>query len=141
MCAEGRRLRQNWNTAPSQPGPSTSNSNDIIVPVIRERRTVNKCKGVKKQKVGRLSFQDYKEVLEKPSIHTGTQNVIRSFSHNIYSVQQKKAFFSSFDDKTFLLDCAIHSYNHGDYRIKELGSGCEKCGIKFSDQELQEILS
>lgn len=93
-------------------------------------KTVNRCKGVRQGKVKKLTFDIYKSVLKSVNSVSRDQTAIRSYSHRIYTVASRRICFQSFDDKQYLLNCGIHSYFYGDYRIKEKGSYCDICKEK-----------
>ena len=65
--------------------------------------TINRCKGVKKRRVAALPYEAYKSVLKKLDSVNGEQVVIRSHRNKMFTMNLRKRFFSSFDDKTYLL--------------------------------------
>lgn len=74
---------------------------------LRERKTsthssVNKCKGVKKRKVEGLPYECYKSVLVNLGSQNTMQTVLRSYNHNMYTLNMTKRMFTSFEDKTYL---------------------------------------
>lgn len=90
----------------------------------------SKCKGAKKSSVKKLSFDEYYKVLMNPQNYYGEQTVIRSLKHTIYTVKQTKRFFQTFDDKTFLKNCGIHSVPYFHYSILDDtidANYCDKC--------------
>jgi hypothetical protein len=94
----------------------------------------NRCKGVQKKRVKALGFEDYRKMIahpHMPRVHIGSQNTIQAFDHRIYSIQQTKCFFRSFDDKNYLLNCGIHSLPYGHYRIngEKNASKCMQCNF------------
>jgi hypothetical protein len=95
------------------------------------KKTESKCKGTKKASVKEISFDDYKKVLYTPQNFIGTQTVIRSIAHKIYTIKQTRRFFQSFDDKNWIKRCQIHSYPYGHYAITTLPdpSYCDICHV------------
>lgn len=68
---------------------------------------VNRCKGVKKKRVDSLPYEAYKSVLLSFGAQDGSQTVLRSHKHAMYTLNMRKRFFSSFDDKTYLKSCGV----------------------------------
>ena len=76
-----------------------------------------KCKGVKKYVVDKkLTLNLYKEILHNRKTHSEQQNGFISDKHEIYTQTQNKICLSATDDKTFICDDNIHTYNHGHYK-------------------------
>jgi hypothetical protein len=77
-----------------------------------------KCKGVKKCASDlQLSHNDYKNTLFNRENKNITQNCIRSYKHQLYSIQQTKTGISFCDDKAFVCDNNIQTLNFGHYKI------------------------
>ena len=81
-----------------------------------------KVKGIKKLVVKReIRFNDYKRSLfgsKKGDIQqTTTFNTIRSYKHEVYTIEQSKIGLCSFDDKRYLID-NVNTYVYGHYKIK-----------------------
>ena len=81
-----------------------------------------KAKGVKQSVVkNELKFNDYKRSLfgtEKSDIQQMTKfNTIRSYKHEVYTIEQSKIGLCSFDDKRYLID-NINTYAYGHKNIK-----------------------
>ena len=78
--------------------------------------SVKKAKGVKKSCVkAEITFQDYMDVLfgeDEKSKKMVTFNNIRSYNHELKSIQQTKIGLNSFDDKRYLVD-KINTKAHG----------------------------
>ena len=49
----------------------------------------------------------------------GTFKAIRSFKHQLYTVEQKKTTLVSFDSKQYMLD-PCNSLSYGHYRIQQI---------------------
>ena len=71
--------------------------------------------GVKKAVSKNLTHEIYKETLEKQRDYFISQKTLRSYDHNIFTVQQEKVGLTCYDDKRYLLDDATLAYGH--YRI------------------------
>ena len=81
-----------------------------------------KAKGIKKLVVKKdLKFDDYKRSLfgsTKTDIQQTTKfNTIRSYKHDVYTIEQSKIGLRSFDDKRYLID-NINTYAYGHKNIK-----------------------
>ena len=50
-----------------------------------------------------------------------SMKMIRSFDHDIYSVNVIKVSLSAYDDKQFILKDGVSSYAYGHFRIDEHG--------------------
>lgn len=85
-----------------------------------------KCKGIKRSKVRKLSFEDYERCLVDNASLEVEQNQIRSFDHENRLIRCRKKAFSSFDDKRYLM-CSVHSVPYGSCLIDEY----EKTGSCF----------
>ena len=77
-----------------------------------------KAKGVKKCASDKqLSHNDYKNTLFNRENKNITQNCIRSYKHQLYSIQQTKIGISYCDDKVFVCDDNINTLSFGNYKI------------------------
>ena len=81
-----------------------------------------KAKGIKKLVVKKdLKFDDYKRSLfgsTKTDIQQTTKfNTIRSYKHEVYTIEQSKIGLCSFDDKRYLID-NVNTYAYGHKNIK-----------------------
>ena len=75
------------------------------------------CKGVKKcVKNKELLHQKYKDTLFKGQNQSCKQKTIRSFDHQVYSIQTEKIALSAFNDKKYLID-NVSGYSYGHYKI------------------------
>jgi len=82
------------------------------------------AKGIVKNVINRdFKFETYKSVIKNTISNTVTQKTIRSFKHNLYTIQQNKIGLSPQDTKRYLLDDGISSYAYGHYKIKEYNNG------------------
>jgi hypothetical protein len=80
---------------------------------------VSKCKGVTKAGRKQLNFNNYKLCVQSLTNFNVTQHHIRSINHRVQTNEVRKICFSSFDDKRFLFNCAVHSVPYGSKRINE----------------------
>lgn len=77
-----------------------------------------KCKGVKKYVVKKyIRHANYKNTLLTRENFNISQNVIRSYGHQLYSETTKKIALSAYSDKEYILDDNIHTLTHGHYKI------------------------
>jgi hypothetical protein len=82
------------------------------------------AKGIVKNVINMdFKFETYKSVIQNTMSNTVTQKTIRSFKHNLYTIQQNKIGLSPQDTKRYLLDDGISSYAYGHYKIKEYNNG------------------
>ena len=58
----------------------------------------------------------YKEILHNRKTHSEQQNGFISDKHEIQTQTQNKICLSATDDKVYICDDNIHSYNHGHYK-------------------------
>ena len=75
----------------------------------------NAAAGVSKPIAKKLQHEIFRETLFSHKDHYITQNTIRSFSHNIYSVEQNKVGLTAYDDKRYLCTDNISTRAHGHY--------------------------
>ena len=76
------------------------------------------CKGVKKSVVQKiLTLENYKEVLFNHNKISVNQRRIRSYIHQLYSEQCSKVALSGNDDKLYICDDNIKTYNFGHKNI------------------------
>ena len=82
----------------------------------KEKKT---AKGVKRKVVEfDLRHQCYKESLENNCIKHCSMNQIRSYNHELFSVEINKIGLSPFDDKRYVLENGYDTLAHGHYKIK-----------------------
>ena len=62
-----------------------------------------------------LKQTQYKQILDAGERMTSSMRMIRSFDHDIYTVNVTKISLSAYDDKRFIQDDAISSYAYGHY--------------------------
>ena len=67
-----------------------------------------------------LKHENYKQILETGKRMNSTMKMIRSFDHNIYTVNVTKVSLSAYDDKRYILDDGVSSYAYGNYCIQEV---------------------
>ena len=60
-----------------------------------------------------LKHKQYKNILETGDRMNSSMKMIRSFDHNIYTVNVNKVSLSAYDDKRFIRDDGISSYAYG----------------------------
>ena len=68
-------------------------------------------KSVKKS----LHHELYKQTLESETDVYISQELLRSYKHDIFSVTQKKVALTAYDDKRHLLNDGIHTRAYGHY--------------------------
>jgi hypothetical protein len=77
-----------------------------------------KAKGGNKMVVkNEINLSDYKDVLEQKMILKKSQNAIRSYKHQLYSISQNKIALSGIDTKRYIKDDGISSFSYGHYQI------------------------
>ena len=92
----------------------------IIIQEQVKVKVIKKAKGVKKSTVKTdFHFDDYTTALtSEKGTNTATFNTIRSFNHQLMSIEQEKVGLNKFDDKRYLED-HINTLAHGHYKIQE----------------------
>ena len=84
-------------------------------------KEIKKCKGIKKQVVeSSISHEDYKTCLLTGKEQLRKQNILRSYSHEVYTEEVNKVALSALDDKRYILSDGIHTLAWGHYKIKDL---------------------
>jgi intergrase/recombinase len=68
-----------------------------------------------------LKHENYKQILDSGGRMTSKMKMIRSFDHNVYTVDVTKISLSAYDDKRFIKEDGISSYAYGHFRINEHG--------------------
>ena len=68
-----------------------------------------------------LKHENYKQILETGGRMNSSMKMIRSFDHDIYTVNVIKVSLSAYDDKRYILDDGVTSYAYGHIRIDEHG--------------------
>lgn len=86
-----------------------------------------KCKGIKKSFRKKIPVSSFVRCLEQICSYDTTQYTLGSKNHQIRLAKQQKLCFSSFDDKTFLLSCGVHSVPYYSARILANSDACEIC--------------
>ena len=84
-------------------------------------KEIKKCKGIKKQVVeSSISHEDYKTCLTTGKEQLRKQNILRSYSHEVYTEEVNKVALSALDDKRYILSDGVHTLAWGHYKIKDL---------------------
>ena len=76
----------------------------------------NTAKGVQKVMKSRLKFDDYMECLQSMRSKTISMNAIRSDKHKLFTYNVNKIGLSAFDDKRFICDDGVATFDHGHWR-------------------------
>ena len=66
-----------------------------------------------------LKHDNYKHILETGERMNSSMKMIRSFDHDIYTVNVTKVSLSAYDDKRYIQEDGITSYAYGHFRIVE----------------------
>lgn len=78
-----------------------------------------KCKGVKSCVVKQeLNIERYRNTLYSRKSQNVNQNTIRSYNHQLYTETINKIALSCRDDKLYICDDNVHTYNYGHYKIR-----------------------
>jgi hypothetical protein len=89
-----------------------------------EKKTKATAKGIQRNKIEKLSMEQYKMALfgkTKEEIQQKVSfNSIRSVKHQINTIRITKTGLCGIDDKKFILNDNIHSLAHGHFEIKNL---------------------
>ena len=81
-------------------------------------KVVKKSKGVKYNVVrNKLSFEDYINCLRNFKEKSLTQRTIRSYQHNVFSIEQSKIALSPYDDKRYLIPNSFATLPWGHYSL------------------------
>ena len=90
----------------------------LAKPLLRHGLTSHTtAKGISKVAQRKITHQDYVDTLRKSGATIVTSNAIRSFSHQLYSVEVTKRGLSAYDDKKYILSDGINTLSYGHYRI------------------------
>jgi hypothetical protein len=73
------------------------------------------AKGIKKSVINEIDFEQYFHALIDKTKTTHNYFSIRSFKHQLYTINQKKIGLSCFDDKRYILNNNIQTRAHGNY--------------------------
>ena len=80
-----------------------------------------RCKGIKKAVVAKsIRHENYKTCLQTGKEQYRTQNILRSYEHDIYFEEVNKIALSAADDKRYLLKDSFDTLAWGHYKIKYL---------------------
>ena len=78
-----------------------------------------KAKGVPKKTLKRaLDFENYRKTLEENENKKIKFNSIRSYNHQLFSIESNKQGLSNYDNKQYYLS-NDESYPHGHYRLNQ----------------------
>ena len=89
--------------------------------IMDEGEEIKKCKGIKKQVVeSSISHENYKTCLLTGKEQLRKQNILRSYSHEVYTEEVNKVALSALDDKRYILKDGMHTLAWGHYKIKDL---------------------
>lgn len=78
-----------------------------------------KCKGVKKPVIKKnISFDDYKECVFSGKPQMRKMNILRSYGHQIYTVEINKVALSADDDKRVIRECGVKTLAHVHYSLR-----------------------
>ncbi len=76
-----------------------------------------RAKGIKRCVANKeLNIDLYRNVLFSRNKHTVKQNSIRSYGHQLFTEEISKVALSGNDDKVYICDDNIHTYNFGHYK-------------------------
>ena len=86
---------------------------------IEDKEEKKKCKGVKKQVVKDfITHEDYKTCLLTGKEILRKQNILRSYDHEVYTVEVNKIALSAEDDKRYILSDGMDTLAWGHHKIK-----------------------
>ena len=85
----------------------------------KEYKSHNKCKGVKKYVADTFDIEDYEKTLITKEPKIISQNCIRSHKHELFTETQNKIGLSCYDDKVYIDDDYINTYNFDHYKIRK----------------------
>ena len=83
-----------------------------------------------------LKHAQYKHILDTGERMTSSMKMIRSFDHDIYTVNVTKISLSAYDDKRFIQDGGISSYAYGHYATPSCAKQVEYSGETVNEAEL-----
>nr|DAC81291.1 TPA_asm: PolB [Ladona dragonfly adintovirus] len=85
---------------------------------VKEGGTEKRAKGVKKATIkNSISFDDYVHCLRNNISCSRRMTLIKSTSHELYTVELNKVALSPFDDKRFVMDDGVNTFSWGHYQI------------------------
>lgn len=85
---------------------------------IQGGKVVKKSKGIKYKIVqNKLTFNDYLDCLKNFKKLTASQRCIRSYDHDVFSIDQTKVALSPYDDKRYLLPNTYDTLPWGHFNI------------------------
>jgi hypothetical protein len=88
-----------------------------------DNRATIKAKGIAKRAAkAKLKHEAYRSTLFDETSSTIDMQQIRSFKHDIYSIEVTKTCLSPYDDKRYVLNDKISTLAYGHYKIQQLPS-------------------
>ena len=87
-----------------------------------------------------LKHAQYKQILDTGERMTSCTKMIRSFDHDIYTVNVTKISLSAYDDKRFIQDDGISSYVYGHYATPSCAKQVEYLEAIVKHSELGAIV-
>ena len=98
-------------------------SKDDKDPKVGDLVEIKKLKGINKSTVkNTIHFDQYKSCLHKGRKHLASMTSLRSYLHQVKTLQSNKIALTHFDDKRYLWDDGITSYPFGHYAITSSSS-------------------
>jgi hypothetical protein len=80
------------------------------------------AKGISRRTTAALHHAEYLAALMDEKSSSVTMQQIRSYNHEVYSIQMTKTGLSPYDDKRFVLDDKVSTLAYGHYAIDGLSS-------------------
>lgn len=103
-----------------------------VKPDKNEKKT---AKGVKECVKKTISHEDYLDVLINKKRLKHTQNTIRSYNHEVYSIATEKITLSAYDDKRAIKSDGISSYAYGHHKLVRY---CQYCGGEYNIDNIHD---
>lgn len=80
-------------------------------------RITKRAKGVKKCIISKkITFQDFKNCVNRNCVYVNKQSTIKSHLHKIFTINTNKRMLDGNDDKRVILDDGIHTLAIGHYK-------------------------
>ena len=87
--------------------------------IVQGGKTKKAAKGVKKSVIKELQHTTYRDVLFNNDKKFATMKALRSYQHQIYTIEIKKVSLSNYDNKRWIADDGINTLAHGYFSIEE----------------------
>ena len=84
-----------------------------------------------------LKHDNYKHILKTGERMNSSMKMIRSFDHDVYTVNVTKVSLSAYDDKRFIQDDGISSYAYGHYATPSCAKQVENLEAVMEHNELK----